>query len=99
MELDRAILEKICYDEHNSGSEHPAPVSLLHYEIAIDGIVWVARCVYSYSVPMNVNGAFGEGWKPGNHVAYKGTAFVGNMQYKREKARSIREKKLDELGI
>lgn len=42
MELDKAILEKICYDahndEHNSGSEHPAPVSLRHYEIIMTNI-------------------------------------------------------------
>ena len=95
MELDKAILEKICYDEHNdehnSGSEHPAPVRLRHYEIIIDSIDWVAKCVYS--VPMNVNGAFGEGWK------YKGIAFVNKSKYEEEKARFIREKKLDELGI
>jgi hypothetical protein len=95
MELDKTILEKICYDEHNFGTEHGVPVTLEHYDVIIDNDLnsnnWIVKCVYS--VPMNVNGVVREGW------SYNGTTFVNNLQYKREKTRLIREKKLNELGI
>lgn len=96
MELDKEILEKICYDQHNSGSKHPVPVSFQHYEIIVDlrpnsSIDWVVRCVYR--VPMNVNGVVREGW------SYNGTVFVNQLEYKREKTRSIRESKLKALGL
>ena len=93
MELDKTILEKICYDEHNSGSEHGVPVNLIHYDVIIDStrIDWIVKCVYS--VPMNVNGVVREGW------SYNCTQFVNNLQYKREKTRLLREEKLNELGI
>ena len=95
MELDKTILEKICYDEHNFGTEHGVPVTLEHYDVIIDNDLnsnnWIVKRVYS--VPMNVNGVVREGW------SYNGTTFVNNLQYKREKTRLIREKKLNELGI
>lgn len=95
MELDKTILEKICYNEHNFGSEHEVPVKLIHYDVIIDNDLnsnnWIVKCVYS--IPMNVNGVVRKGW------SYNGTTFVNNLQYKREKARLLREKKLNELGI
>ena len=92
MELDKTILEKICYDEHN-GSEHEVPVKLIHYDVIIDStrIDWIVKCVYS--IPMNVNGVVREGW------SYNATQFVNKLKYEKEKARLIREKKLNELGI
>lgn len=47
MELDKTILQKICYNEHNSGSEHPVPVKLLNYEIIINSIDWTVKCTWS----------------------------------------------------
>ena len=100
MELDKTILEVICYDEHNSGSEHVVPVNLLSYDVIIDStrIDWIVKCVYS--VPMNVNGVvrkqmllLREGW------SYNATQFVNKLQYEKEKARLLRERKLNELGI
>jgi hypothetical protein len=95
MELDKTILEKICYDEHNSGMEHGVPVTLEHYDVIIDNDLnsnnWIVKCVYS--VPMNVNGVVKEGW------SYNATQFVNKLQYEKEKTRLIREKKLNELGI
>jgi hypothetical protein len=89
MELDKTILEKICYDEHNGS----VPVKLIHYDVIIDStrIDWIVKCVYS--VPMNVNGVVKEGW------SYNATQFVNKLQYEKEKTRLIREKKLNELGI
>lgn len=89
MELDKTILEKICYDEHNSGSEHPVPVNLLRYEIIINSIDWDVKC--TWSAPFSVNGTYSKGW------SYNGTTFVNNLQYKREKTRMIRERKINEL--
>lgn len=94
MELDKEILEKICHDRHNSGSKHPVPVSLLHYEVIVDSArnVWVSKCIYS--IPMNVNGIpIKEGW------SYNSTEFVNKSKYEEVKTRSTRESKLKELGI
>ena len=97
MELDKEILEKICYDVYNSEyllkNEHPTPVKLIRYEVIVDStrIDWIVKCVYN--VPMNVNGVVREGW------SYNGTQFVNKLEYEKEKTRLIRERKLKELGI
>jgi len=97
MELDKEILEKICYDVYNSEyllkNEHPTQVKLIRYEVIVDStrIDWVVKCVYS--VPMNVNGVVREGW------SYNGTQFVNKLEYEKEKTRLIRERKLKELGL
>lgn len=95
MELDKTILEKICYDEHNSGTEHGVPVTLEHYEIIINNDLnsnnWYVKC--TWSAPFNVNGTCSKGW------SHRGITFVNNLQYNGEKTRLIRESKLNELGI
>ena len=97
MELDKEILEKICYDVYNSEyllkNEHPTQVKLIRYDVIVDStrIDWVVKCVYN--VPMNVNGVVREGW------SYNGTQFVNKLEYEKEKTRLIRERKLKELGI
>ena len=97
MELDKEILEKICYDVYNSEyllkNEHPTQVKLIRYEVIVDStrIDWIVKCVYS--VPMNVNGVVREGW------SYNGTQFVNKLEYEKEKTRLIRERKLKELGL
>ena len=100
MELDKEILEKICYDVYNSEyllkNEHPTQVKLIRYEVVEKGnnwssIDWVVKCFYS--VPMNVNGVVREGW------SYNGTQFVNKLEYEKEKTRLIRERKLKELGL
>ena len=97
MELDKEILEKICYDVYNSEyllkNEHPTQVKLIRYEVIVDStrIDWIVKCVYS--VPMNVNGVVREGW------SYNGTQFVNKLEYEIEKTRLIRERKLKELGL
>lgn len=97
MELDKEILEKICYDVYNSEyllkNENPTQVKLIRYDVIVDStrIDWVVKCVYS--VPMNVNGVVREGW------SYNGTQFVNKLEYEKEKTRLIRERKLKELGL
>ena len=97
MELDKTILEKICYDVYNSEyllkNEHPTQVKLIRYDVIVDStrIDWIVKCVYS--VPMNVNGVVREGW------SYNGTQFVNKLEYEKEKTRLIRERKLKELGL
>ena len=91
MELDKTILQKICYNEHNSGSEHPVPVNLLNYEIIINSIDWTVKC--TWAALFSANGTHSKGW------SHRGFTFVNNLQYKREKTILIREEKLKELGI
>ena len=86
MELDKTILEKICYDKNNSGSENPVPIILKHYEVIIDDIDWTVKCFYSKSFNR-------VGW------SYEEIEYISKVEYKREKNRIDRERKLTELGI
>lgn len=86
MELDKTILEKICYDKHNSGLEQPVPIILKHYEVIIDDIDWSVKCIYSKSFNR-------VGW------SYEEIEYISKVEYKREKNRIDRERKLTELGL